>query len=110
LIKDQGIRLDPFDKGGPLAPGVLGVPLSDRCVCEVERCANCNGAHTADSNACPFFLARFNPARMKELLDQKRKDRKENAPVTDSWTTVSKGKHPARHTARMDVDASTSAQ
>jgi hypothetical protein len=58
----------------------------------------------------PFFLARFNPTRMKELLDQKRKDRKENAPVTDSWSTVSKGKRPAHHTARMDVDASTSAQ
>jgi hypothetical protein len=25
LVKDQGIRLDTFDKGGPLAPGVLGV-------------------------------------------------------------------------------------
>jgi hypothetical protein len=47
---------------------------------------------------------------MKELLDQKRKDRKENAPVTDSWTTVSKGKRPARHAAHMDIDASTSAQ
>jgi hypothetical protein len=46
---------------------------------------------------------------MKELLDQKRKDKKENAPATDSWSTVAKGKRPARHTTRMNVDSSTSA-
>jgi hypothetical protein len=82
---------------------------ADHCVCEIERCANCNGTHAADSNHCPFFLARYNPAAMKALLDQKRKDHKENAPVTDSWTTVSKGKRPARHASRMDIDPSTSA-
>jgi hypothetical protein len=46
-----------------------------RCTCENERCINCNSAHSAESHNCPYFLAKNNQKAMKELIEQKRKNR-----------------------------------
>lgn len=63
-----------------------------RCTCDVERCINCNGAHGADSNTCPFWLAKNSPTKMKELLEQKKKDRPTRG---SSDVSKAKGKRPA---------------
>ena len=65
---------------------------ANRCLCDIERCINCNGAHPANSNTCPFWMARNNPTQMKALLDQKRKDRPTKG---SSETSKAKGKRPA---------------
>src|SRR6201995_2995341 len=72
-----------------------------RCLCDVERCINCNGGHRADSNECPFWLAKNSPNKMKELLENKRKER---TPRGSSETSKAKGKRPANH-----AETSTSA-
>ena len=63
-----------------------------KCQCDIERCINCNGGHTADSNYCPFWLARNNPAKMTELLEKKKKER---PPLVSSTASRAKGKKPA---------------
>ena len=67
-----------------------------KCQCETERCINCKGHHGADSNTCPFWLAKSNPTKMKELIDKKQKEQEATrAPKKDSTTSMAKGKRPA---------------
>jgi hypothetical protein len=42
---------------------------------------------------CPFWLAKNNPTKMKELLDNKKKER---APRGESDTSKARGKRPAQ--------------
>ena len=78
---------------------------ADKCQCEVERCINCNGGHTADSNVCPFWLARNNQAKMTELMEQKKKEIRERTPkAATSSASRAKGKKPATFDDHMDED------
>ncbi len=82
-----------------------------KCLCDVERCINCNSGHTADSNVCPFFLARNNQAKMTELLDQRKKERaQERAPAATSGPSKGKGKKPAKFDNAMQEDPPTAPQ
>src|SRR6266704_3112222 len=64
-----------------------------KCQCETERCINCKGHHGADSNTCPFWLAKSNPNKMKELIEKKQKEQEASrAPRKTSSAATAKGK------------------
>ena len=69
----------------------------------VPKCVNCSGPHFANDRNCPFYINRFNPAKIQAMQKEQRdariaaaaQARKQNKVTKDGFTVVSKGKGKA---------------